>query len=108
MNCRGQLWDTNEVRPVFEEILKLSSIFKLGYDEAEIVWWKKRSAEKYARYFQGLNRGLVVITLDSKGSVAFEGMAVVSQSGFPVEVIDPVGASDTFVAGFLGGHTLKM
>jgi 2-dehydro-3-deoxygluconokinase len=33
---------------------------------------------------------------------------VVSQAGFEVDVVDPIGAGDAFVAGFLGGILRKM
>lgn len=103
LNYRAQLWDPHDARPVFEKMLKLSSMFKLGYDEAETVWGKGWSAEEYARHFQGLNAGLVVVTLGSDGALAFDGSTVISQAGFEVQVIDPVGAGDAFVAGLLGG-----
>jgi 2-dehydro-3-deoxygluconokinase len=103
LNYREQLWDPQDARPVFDEMLKLSSIFKLGYDEAETVWEKEWSAEEYARYFQGLNGGLVVVTLGSDGALAFDGATVTSHAGFEVQVLDPVGAGDAFVAGLLGG-----
>ena len=103
LNYRGQLWDPHDAKPIFEEMLRLSPIFKLGYDEAETVWGKGWSAEEYARCFQGLNGGLVVVTLGSDGALAFDGSTVVSQAGFEVQVLDPVGAGDAFVAGLLGG-----
>ena len=103
LNYREQLWTPHDARPVFEEMLRLSSILKLGYDEAEAVWGKGWSAEEYARYFQGLNEGVIVVTLGPDGALAFDGSTVISDVGFEVQVVDPVGAGDAFVAGFLGG-----
>ena len=48
-------------------------------------------------------RHLVVITLGNRGAVAFDGANRVDHRGYDVEVVDPVGAGDAFVAGFLGG-----
>jgi fructokinase len=46
--------------------------------------------------------GLAVVTLGPGGSVAVEpGGAVTRVPGFPTEVVDTVGAGDTFMAGFL-------
>jgi fructokinase len=46
--------------------------------------------------------GLAVITLGPGGGVAIEpGGAVTRVPGFPTEVVDTVGAGDTFMAGFL-------
>ena len=46
--------------------------------------------------------GLAVVTLGPDGAVAVEpGGAVTRVPGFPTEVVDTVGAGDTFMAGFL-------
>ena len=102
LNFREPLWDPGTARPVFEEMIGPSSIFKLGYDEAETVWDRGWGPERYARHFQRMNGGLVVVTLGSEGALAFDGHSVVSHGGFRVEVVDPVGAGDAFVAGLLG------
>ena len=102
LNFREQLWEPAAARPVFEEMIELSSFFKMGYDEAETVWSTGWSPERYARHFQGIGDGLVVVTLGSKGAVAYDGDNAVSHGGFEIEVVDPVGAGDAFVAGFLG------
>ena len=102
LNFRGPLWDPDTARPVFEEMIGPSAVFKLGYDEAETVWGRGWSPERYARHFQRMNGGLVVVTLGAAGALAFDGHSVVSHGGFPVGVVDPVGAGDAFVAGLLG------
>lgn len=102
LNFRGPLWDPDTARPVFEEMIEAASVFKLGYDEAETVWANGWSPEHYARHFQRMSGGLVVVTLGSEGALAFDGHSVVSHGGFHVEVVDPVGAGDAFVAGLLG------
>ena len=103
LNFRPQLWDALTAQSVFDEMLAFSSIFKLGYDEAETVWAKGWSPEEYARHFQGINGGLVVLTLGSDGALACDGKDVIFHAGYNVEVLDPVGAGDAFVAGLLGG-----
>ena len=102
LNYRGPLWDPDTARPVFEEMIEAASVLKLGYDEAETVWARGWSPERYARHFQRMSGGLVVVTLGSEGALAFDGHSLVSHVGFRVEVVDPVGAGDAFVAGFLG------
>jgi sugar/nucleoside kinase (ribokinase family) len=58
-----------------------------------------------------MNGGIVIVTRGDEGAVVFDGVNRVEHAGFKVEVVDPVGAGDAFVAGFLGGvlehHTLK-
>jgi 2-dehydro-3-deoxygluconokinase len=118
LNYRPQLWgrdeaDTNlrgrpprlsgEARAVFERMLGHAAIFKLGHDEAEAVWAMGLSAQEYARRFQEMNKGIVVVTRGAHGAIAYDGVNWVDHPGFVVEVVDPVGAGDAFVAGLLGG-----
>ena len=103
LNYRPQLWEQAEARDVFEAMATCSSLFKLGHDEAETVWGKGWPAELYAEHFQRLSAGLVIVTRGNRGAVAFDGANLVDHRGYDVEVIDPVGAGDAFVAGFLGG-----
>ena len=49
-----------------------------------------------------MNNGIVIITIGSAGAVAFDGYSVKSQPGYTVNVVEPVGAGDAFMAGFLG------
>ena len=103
LNYRPQLWEPAEARGVFEGMAARSSLFKLGHDEAETIWGKGWPAERYSGHFQRLNGGLVIVTRGNGGAVAFDGSNVVDHPGYDVEVVDPVGAGDAFVAGFLGG-----
>ena len=49
--------------------------------------------------------GLAVLTLGADGAVAVEpGGSVTRVAGFPTDVVDTVGAGDTFMAGFLEGQ----
>ena len=103
LNYREQLWSPPDAARVFERMVGTSDIFKLGHDEAEAIWCKGWTAEEYARHFQDMNAGLVVVTRGMEGAVAFDGVNLLRHEGFKVQVVDPVGAGDAFVAGLLGG-----
>lgn len=103
LNWREQLWDVEDARRVFERMVRYSTLFKIGHDEAEAVWQYGWSPEKYAEYFQRASSAVVVITLGDSGALAFDGSNWVEHAGFEVDVVDPVGAGDAFVAGLLGG-----
>lgn len=101
LNYREQLWQPADARPVFERMAAQSALFKLGEDEAEMIWGKGWSADEYARHFQHINGGVVVVTRGANGAIAFDGDSVVAHPGYRVDAIDPVGAGDAFVAGLL-------
>ncbi len=103
MNYRPQLWAPAEARSMLDQMLAFSTIVKVGYDEARLVWGKDWDPQAYAEYFHRGEGNIVVLTLGANGAVAFDGDNLVEQSGYSVEVVDPVGAGDAFVAGFLVG-----
>jgi len=49
----------------------------------------------------GRTRGVVVMTLDEHGSLAFDGERMYKGEAVPVEVVDTLGAGDAFIASFL-------
>ena len=103
VNYRDALWTPAEARAVCDEMRRLATLFKVGHDEAETIWGLGLSAEDYARHFFGDNTRLTLITTGDSGAVAYDGERITAHPGFTVEVIDPVGAGDAFVAGFLAG-----
>ena len=103
VNYRDALWTPAEAKTVCDEMRQLATLFKVGLDEAETIWGLGHSAEDYARFFFGGNTRLTVITTGDSGAVAYDGDQVITHPGFTVEMVDPVGAGDAFVAGFIAG-----
>ena len=103
LNYREQLWSPSEAAKVFERMAARADVFKLGHDEAETIWGRGWSAAEYAQDFQRWNGGVVVVTRGMNGAVAFDGDNMLAHDGYGVDVVDPVGAGDAFVAGLLGG-----
>ncbi len=101
-NYRPPIWEPANARVVFDELIPYSSVFKVGHDEAETVWRWGLSAEEYARRFQSINGRLVIVTRDADGAIAYDGTNLVEHPGYSIDFVDPVGAGDAFIAGFLG------
>ena len=101
VNYRDALWTPSEAKAVCDEMRRFATLFKIGHDEAETVWRLGYSAEEYAQYFFGGDTRLVVITAGDRGAIAYDGERIANHPGFTVEMVDPVGAGDAFVAGFL-------
>ena len=103
VNYRAQLWSPNEAKNVLQSLIPLVSIFKLGHDEAETIWGESLSATQYAKRFHTKPGQISIVTKGSSGAILFDGQNLITQKSLPVDVIDPVGAGDAFVAGFLSG-----
>ena len=103
VNYREALWSPADAREVCDRMREHVTLFKVGHDEAETIWGGDMTASEHARRFvDGVTR-LAIVTTGDSGAVAFDGEQVVEHSGFSVEVVDPVGAGDAFVAGALAG-----
>ena len=102
VNYREQLWNPTEAKNTLEKLLPFISIFKVGHDEAETIWQLNLSAEDYAANFYKKTGTLTIVTDGESGAVLFNGTNYIREPSIEIEVIDPVGAGDAFVAGFLG------
>ena len=103
VNYREALWSPEEARAVCDWMLEHVTLFKVGHDEAETIWGGDMAAPEYARRFVSGNTRLAIVTTGDSGAVAFDSVQIVEHPGFTVDVIDPVGAGDAFVAGALAG-----
>ncbi|MBO33800.1 MAG: hypothetical protein CMM74_12640 [Rhodospirillaceae bacterium] len=102
-NYREQLWSPSEARSTFDEMIEHVTLFKVGRDEAEVLWGLGLTAADYAKHFHGLEDQIVIVTDGALGATLFDGNITMSVSGLGLKAVDPVGAGDAFVAGFLGG-----
>ena len=80
----------------------------LFLDEKEIGFaGGKATIEDNAKYFFDLGIKLVVVTLGSKGSIIFTKDNTYTIPAFPPkELVDPTGAGDTYVAGFMASEKI--
>ena len=103
VNYREALWTPAEARAVCDRMREHATLFKVGHDEAETIWGGGMTASEHACRFASGNTRLAIVTTGDSGAVAFDGEQLVEHGGFTVEVVDPVGAGDAFVAGALAG-----
>jgi len=102
VNYREQLWNPTDCRTTLTSMIPFATLFKLGLDEAEAIWSWDCSAHEYAKRLHDICGGLVIITQGESGAILFDGENLLSESSINVTAIDPVGAGDAFVAGFIG------
>jgi len=99
-------------RDVIEQSLRLSNVLKLNDDELRILaemfgltGGTERQVEALARTF---NQGVVVLTRGPQGSRLYEDGRWSNCPSRPVEVVDTVGAGDSFTAALVIGLLSQM
>ncbi|WP_219415581.1 sugar kinase [Pseudonocardia nigra] len=103
VNYRSTLWSPDRARPVLRDLVARADIAFAGDDEADLLGLHGTPAEQAAG-LAGLGPGQVVIKLGARGAVAsLQGRPAVIPAR-TVVAVDPVGAGDAFVAGFLADH----
>jgi 2-dehydro-3-deoxygluconokinase len=112
VNHRPKLIDAETARARYRTVAARSSIVFAGDDEARLVLGlgdDEGTDETLAHELAALGRGRAVVKLGSRGAVASVDGAFLRRPATPVRVVDPVGAGDAFVAGWLaatlGGAT---
>ena len=79
VNYRDQLWNTDEAKIVLNRMIGLSTIFKLGHDEAEAIWSEGLSAEEYARNFHQGPGTVTIVTRGASGAILFDGENLIEE-----------------------------
>ena len=104
VNYRSKLWAPEAARNIVEELLPELDLLFVGDDEALALWGASG---------EGLARGLaeahpsgaleVVLKDGARGSAVLVEAGFFEEDGFQVPEVDPVGAGDAHVAGYLAG-----
>ncbi|WP_128642524.1 sugar kinase [Rhodococcus opacus] len=107
LNYRRALWEPAVARPILTELLGRSSIAFAGADEAALVLGVHQDTpvETLAKQLSRLGPSEVVIKRGPQGAMAYAHGAIHHIQPHPVHSIDPVGAGDAFVGGYLSERT---
>lgn len=100
LNYRSALWPPEEAAVVCRDLAARADLVFAGDDEAQLLGLEGDPAE-LARGLAGLGAGHAVVKLGERGAVAVVDGAVHAVDPVPVQALDPVGAGDAFVAGYL-------
>ena len=107
VNHRATLWPDAVAAPVLARLAAAADLVFAGPEEAALVLGRPpappsfEEGELLARELAKRGPGAVVVKLGALGALALSGDQVHEASALPVEVVDPVGAGDAFVAGYL-------
>lgn len=118
LNYRARLWTPEEARRVMTELVSQANILITTEEDAERVFGvKEESFEKVAERLNRMFRNLkvVAITIRETPSVwrntwtalAYSEGNIFRAPVFDIEIVDRVGAGDSFAGGFLYGYLTK-
>lgn len=97
----GVIGDVAAWRPRFERLLGRCTIAKASVEDLEHLYGRGADVHAVAAEWRARGPRLIVFTRGDSGAIAFLGEAVIELPGRKVDVIDTVGAGDTFHAALL-------
>jgi 2-dehydro-3-deoxygluconokinase len=97
VNYRSKLWSRFEAAPVLRDLVSRADLVFAGPDEAAIFVDSPDPVEGLAK----LGPAEVIVKDGARGCAALIGEIRYQVPALPVTVVDPVGAGDAFVAGYL-------
>jgi 2-dehydro-3-deoxygluconokinase len=106
VNHRTALWPDAVARPVLRALAADADIVFAGEDEASLVLGADGGvpAGQLAAAIAALGSNEVVIKRGAAGALSLVDGRVTDEPGIAVDAVDPVGAGDAFVAGYLAAH----
>jgi 2-dehydro-3-deoxygluconokinase len=109
VNHRATLWPDDEAAPVLARQAATADLVFAGPEEARLLLGRPpgsgptgfEDGEALARELAKRGPATVVVKLGALGALALSGDEAHRAAALPVAVVDPVGAGDAFVAGYL-------
>ena len=103
MNYRAALWSPADARAWLDTALPAVRFLFLGLEEARTIFGLEGEAPRVMESLARLApKATVTLLMGDEGSLTLEGGRLVRPSRRPsVQVVDPIGAGDAYVAGFL-------
>jgi fructokinase len=98
----GLLGSPAQARPAIERIVGLSDVVKVS--DEDLCWlYPDRQDEDVAREWLGRGPALVVVTRGGRGVYAVAADLELRRPAIPIDLVDTVGAGDSFTSGLLDG-----
>ncbi|MEU0502657.1 sugar kinase [Nocardia sp. NPDC005998] len=102
INYRRALWSEADAAVELSKLVSRADIVFGGLEEAALLV-PAASPDAMAQSLAALGPSQVVVKLGAEGALALHGGELIRQPAVAVRSVDPVGAGDAFVAGYLAG-----
>jgi 2-dehydro-3-deoxygluconokinase len=102
LNYRALLWSRDEASVVLRSLVPQADLVFAGPEEASLVV-ADDEPERMARALSAIGPAVAVLKLGDQGALVHTAGTVFVQPAVPVTCVDPIGAGDAFVAGYLAG-----
>ncbi|MFB7979616.1 sugar kinase [Streptomyces vinaceus] len=102
LNYRARLWNREEAAAELTHLVSRADLVFAGPEEASLIVPEAAPATM-ARTLLALGPREAVLKLGARGAVAVTHGGEAVQDIVPVTLVDPIGAGDAFVAGYLAG-----
>ncbi|HZC26231.1 MAG TPA: sugar kinase [Actinopolymorphaceae bacterium] len=103
LNYRAALWSAQEAGAAMRSLVGVSDVVFAGEEEAALVVGEG-TTEDLAKRLAAEGPAEVILKRGAAGAYAVIGGDVLSSPALAVSALDPVGAGDAFVAGYLSGE----
>ncbi|WP_406144681.1 sugar kinase [Streptomyces sp. NBC_01012] len=102
LNYRSRLWSAEEARAELLQLLPLVDVLFASDDEASLLTQRPAaSPEENAQELLSRGPSTVVVTMGAAGALSVGPAGTTRAPALAVRAVDPVGAGDSFVAGYL-------
>ncbi|WP_067174089.1 sugar kinase [Microtetraspora niveoalba] len=101
VNYRARLWGGDRAAERLSDILRGCDVLFAGVEEAELFVPAENDPLDLAAALADLGPSQVVVKLGAEGCAALVDGRPLVRPAVPVDVLDPVGAGDAFVGGYL-------
>ncbi len=103
VNYRAALWSPERAGAELRDLARGCELVFAGEDEAELLVGDRGGPERAAAALAALGPRQAILKLGAKGALAVVDGELHRQPAVQVRAVDPVGAGDAFVAGYLAG-----
>ena len=105
VNYRGKLWTPRKAEKTLTPLMERCDLLFLTREDATDLFRLSGSPDQMIQTaYERFQPEICIMTLGGEGGLAFDGKRLYRSPAYDVEILDRLGAGDSFTAGFLCGY----